>query len=152
MYLIYNETGKALKLATKTSEDGVKTEFQLGIANNDGEFDIFNTITTITDTGLANVITGFCEKCTEITNKTSRFFFRHPDKKVVSYNHATNEVVVFDKEETNNEDKRNLIKNPRNCIIVVLNKSSMVKVNGKLMSGHVPAKTISVGDYKILVM
>lgn len=155
MYLIYNETGRALKLTTYTQENGTTTELRLGIANENGEFDIFSTISTMNDTGLAKAITGFCEKCTEITNKTSRFFFRHPEKKVVSYNPVKCEVVAFDKEEAKiaaDEGKFNVARNPRNCIITVLNKTSMVKVNGKLMAGHVPAKTITVGDFKILIM
>lgn len=156
MYLIYNETGRALKLKTITSETGNNTELQLGIANENGEYDVFNTITTMTDAGLAEIITGFCEKCKDITNKTSRFFFRHPEKKIVSYNPVNCEVVTFDKAETASDSADNkgkiLAKNPRNCIVMVLNSGSSVKVNYTVMSGHVPAKTIQVGELKILVM
>lgn len=156
MYLIYNETGRALKLKTTTSEAGNVAELQLGIADENGGYDVFNTITTMTDAGLIDIITGFCEKCKDITNKTSRFFFRHPEKKIVSYNPVNCEVVTFDKSETVNDSKDNkgkmLAKNPRNCVIMVLNNASSVKVNYTVMSGHVPAKTIQVGDFKILVM
>lgn len=156
MYLIYNETGRALKLKTITSETGNATELQLGIANENGDYEVFNTITTMTDAGLADIITGFCEKCKDVTNKTSRFFFRHPEKKIVSYNPVNCEVVTFDKADTTKDSSDNkgkfLSKNPRNCVIMVLNNTSSVKVNFTVMSGHVPAKTIQVGDFKILVM
>lgn len=154
MYLIYNETGRALKLTT-TCEDGNTTEFKMSIADVDGNFNEFSTITTITDAGLANIITGFCEKCSDIVNKTSRFFFRHPEKKVVSYNTETCEVVTYDKiavEQCAVDAEKAVLKNPRNCIITVLNKSSKMLAYHSVMIGRIPAKVIHVGEYKILIM
>lgn len=154
MYLIYNETEKALKLNMAIHE-GRPAQFQIGMVNADGEFDDYKTITTIEDGVMASAMKEFCEKCTDINNVTSRFFFRHPEKKMVSYNNETCEVITTDKEFLANKtsETKAIMTCPRNCIVMVLHKDSRVRVGRSILSGRMPAKTIRVGDdYKILVV
>jgi hypothetical protein len=148
---MYNETGKVLKLKAIV-ESGDKC-FQIGVGNTVEEIDTFHTISKVKDTNLFSVIEEFCGKCTSVTNRTSRFYFRGSDKAVPYYDTKTCEMKTFDPSADMTEEMgKELRQSPRNCIVFVLNKKSRVYMSRKLIAGHMPAATIDVSeDVKIVV-
>lgn len=160
MYHIYNETGRAIKLNIASNDDNKSHQFQISVADSTGDFGVYHDIVTITDNDLVKVMNEFCQKCTNVVSKVSRFFFRCPNNKIVSYNTFKHTVVTFNKEiikvepiaRTEQEEK--YLKNPRNCLIFVLNKNSTIKYNPKLLIGRSPAMVSSItdDDYVIIVM
>lgn len=148
MYTIYNETKRPLKLNTSTV-DGTSV-FQISIGDDADQFTDKYDITTITNKDLAGVMTSFCEKCHDVVNKTSRFHFREPNKQVVVYDYKTCEVRTFDKTTTAEDDP--IRKMSRNCVILVLDKNSTVKVFPKIVAGKFPAKKIDIDDIGISII